>query len=151
MTALLLRLAGLACHQLSDSLAWTALEVAGRLSSFDTARRAERLLAVAAMVGACKGPMRDELRRLFFRPVIRSETRHGAMNVALTLVEAAAQHSEPPPDGDARRTLLIAGSCSWLPLDSWVLQCAVKRLEADDPDPVAGSLQRQVLVAAMRR
>lgn len=151
VTALLLRLVGLARQQLSDSLAWVALEVAGRLCCFDTAHRAERLVAVAAMVAGCTGPMRAEVREVFCRPMVRSETRYSAINLALTLVEAAAQHSKPAPDGDARHTLLITGTCSWLPLDSWVLACAVKLLQADDPAPDAGNLQRQVVVAAVRR
>lgn len=97
MTALLLRLVGLARQQLSDSLAWAALEVAGRLCCFDTAHRAERLLAVAAMVAGCTGPMRAEVREVFCRPMVRSETRYSAMTLALTLVEAGRSTANPRP------------------------------------------------------
>ncbi len=87
---------------------------------------------------------------------VSSPWKIGPMNVALTLVEAAAQHDAPHPEG-TRCPLYITGHCSWLPQDSWVLRLASAFLDcaidiAVDPDiESAGSVRRKVIAVALLR
>ncbi len=51
----------------------------------------------------------------------------GATDVALTLVEAMAQHGNPPCD--EQNAWHVTGPDSWLPADTWFLELAWKIIE----------------------
>ncbi len=89
---MLLRLLGLAARQ-KPALACTALMAAGRLCDFDSSCRNEILADMAAVAEACEEEMRTEVIRALTKiAVFVCETEYSAMEVALTLIEAAAQH-----------------------------------------------------------
>ena len=112
---MLLRLLGLAARQ-EPALACTALMAAGRLCDFESPCRNETLAAMAAVAEACEEEMRTEVIRALTKiAVFTSETEHSAMDVALTLVEAAAQHNNSPPTLISCQLYCITGICSWLP------------------------------------
>ena len=81
-----------------------------------------------------------------------------ATDVALTLVEAAALHSNPPSMETPCRIYYVTGPCSWLPQDSWIF-LAVKAVMhrapaiiATDPgNASAGSVRRKAVAAALLR
>ena len=110
---MLLRLLGLVARQ-EPALARTALMAAGRLCDFESPCRNATLAAMAVVAEACEEEMRTEVIRALTKiAVFKSETEHSAMDVALTLVEAAAQqpssHAELPALLHHRHLQLAAG------------------------------------------
>ena len=160
--ALLLRLLGLASQEFCRPLAVTALLAAGRVCDFGSPRRDE-CLAAMVVVAACEGSLRDEVFVALHGIMTaqgedHAETVSGALDVTLTLVEAAAVHNGRAPRPEKSSGWVnVTGPCSWLPLDSWVFQAAGGSMMdafgvAQDPDvESAGSVHRKVVVAALQR
>ncbi len=82
----------------------------------------------------------------------------GATDVALTLVEAMAQHGNPPCKG--QRAWYVTSPNSWLPSDTWFLELVTDIIVQHvhglplDPEARFGSmagLRRSVVVAFMLR
>ncbi len=160
--ALLLRLLGIGSQEFCRPLAVVALLAAGSVCDFGSPRRDDCLAAMVEVVAACEGLVRNEVVSALNGIVNvhgdHAETVSGALDVTLTLVEAAALHSgSSPRPQHSRYWLNITGPCSWLLLDSWVFQAAGASMGrafgvAQNPDvESAGSVQRKVVVSALLR
>ncbi len=156
--AVLLRLLGIASQKLCDVLALTALLAAGSVCAFESERRAECLEAMAAVVAICEGPLKQEVvRALKGGSSIADDTLNPfAIEAALTLLEAAALHSSPPPP-EIGHVIHVTGPCSWLTGESWVFS-AVEAAMRGGLDVVAsaaiqagGCTRRKVVAVALLR
>ena len=160
MAAVLLRLLGLSSQSECAPLTHTALLAVGTLCDFGSPHRAaclEAMAVVAASVELAQREVFQVLLKFKFDLHMFSEAKKFAADVVLTLLEAAAQHSAPPPQGTAM-PIHITGVCSWLPTDSWPLRAATLtisdhlRIIAEDPDVAsASSIRRKVVGAALGR
>ena len=157
ITALLLRLFGLASQEFCRPLAVIALRAAGSLCDYESPNHGDDcLVPMVEMVAACEASVCHEvLSALHFK---YAELVPGALDVILTLIEAAALHNGRAARPERPRSWLnITGPCSWLPLDSWVLKAAGGSMmqafvAAQNPDvESAGSVQRKVVLAALLR
>lgn len=122
----LFKLLGMAAGQ-EEGLKRGAIKAAGQLCDFASPRRAECLegmsaiaagesFAKAVAAGACAAAAR--LQGAVVGPV------EGALDLVLTLVEAAAQQGRRPAPKDEDSVVYVAGHNSWLPCSSWVLGAA---------------------------
>lgn len=150
----------MASQTLHQYLAFIAAAVVCLMCNFGSASRAECLAAVASVVAAYKGPLRREVAGaldtasvLLCRP---GSFVPGLVDLALTLVEAMAQQSGPPPE-HLDCPIHVTGICSWLPADSWVC-FALKLAEDGYLDVVQGSnieaassVRRKVVATAVIR
>ncbi len=159
-TALLLRLLGLASQDFCRPLAVSALLAAGSVCDFGSPRRDDCLAAMVEVVPACEGLVRNEvftaLNGIMTGHGDHALTVSGALDVTLTLVEAAALHNgSAPRPMQSRSWLNITGPCSWLLLDSWMFRAAMGSLMdafdmAENSDVAsAGSVQRKAVLAVL--
>lgn len=162
MTAALLRLLGLAAlqHQ-QPALASTVQAAAGTLCDFESPCPAETLAAMTTIAGKCGESVRNEVTEALMKMVgLSSERDKGSFetDAALTLVEAAAQHSNPTPMKSPCRIFYVTGPCSWLPQVGWIflaVKAVMRRASAifaRDPDNESvGSVRRKAVAAALLR
>lgn len=162
MPAALLRLLGLASQPFCTLLARTALLAVNALCDFGSPHRAACLEAMAVVAVVAFGELAQcevmvVLMKLKPDHHILGEAKKFAADVALTLLEAAAQHSAPPPQGTAM-PIHVTGVCSWLPIKNWtfpIVSLAISdhlRIVSRDPDVTsASSIRRKVVGAAMSR
>lgn len=160
MTAVLLRLLGLASQSFCTLLARSALLAIGTLCDFGSPHRAACVEAMAVV--ASERLVQREVTIVLgnFKTVLHAlgDIKKVAADVALALVEAAAQRGAPPPS-ETKMPLHITGVSSWLPMDSWTLFTASLATSvisagiiAEDPDIAsASSIRRKVIGAAMIR
>ena len=123
MAVQLFKLLGMAAGQ-EEGLVREAIKAAGQLCGCASPRRAECLegmSAIAAGGNHAKGVVADACGAAARLQGTAVETAEGALDLVLTLVEAAAQQGRRAPNN---LVVYVTGRNSWLPTSSWQLGAA---------------------------